>query len=293
MDIKQLNYFITTVEEGSISAAAARLHISQPPLSTQLKVLEKELGVILFERGPRSITLTDAGRLLYNRAKNLTSLADSIQQEMADFGNGLQGLLRIGTISSSAVFLLDKCVENFHNKYPHVRFDVQEGNTFQLIDKLKAGNIELAVVRTPFKNEGFGCVYAQKEPMTAVGKPSFFESLPQPTIALSDLADRPLIYYRRFEQLLFTQFSRCGIEPNIICSNDDARTSLLWSNAGLGVALVPYSISQILIKPELERRTLSDQALCTQIALIWKQNQYLSNSGKGFIQVFEECCSYK
>lgn len=69
MDLKQLDYFTAIVDEGSISAAAKKLHISQPPLSTQMKSLERELGAVLFERGLRSITLTDAGKLMYQRAK--------------------------------------------------------------------------------------------------------------------------------------------------------------------------------------------------------------------------------
>ena len=74
MDIRKLQYFTAIVDEGSITGAAKRLHMSQPPLSTQMKLLEEELGVILFDRGSRNIQLTDAGKLLYNRAHAILEL---------------------------------------------------------------------------------------------------------------------------------------------------------------------------------------------------------------------------
>ena len=82
MDIRQLNYFMAIVEEGNISAAAKRLHISQPPLSMQLKLLEQELGTVLLERGSRRVTLTDSGRLLYKHACQIVTLADIAKKEL-------------------------------------------------------------------------------------------------------------------------------------------------------------------------------------------------------------------
>lgn len=95
MDIKQLTYFLAIAEEGNISAAAKKLHISQPPLSLQLKLLEEELGVVLLERGARKSTLTDAGRLLYKHARYILQLVENAEREIQDFGNGIQGTLRL------------------------------------------------------------------------------------------------------------------------------------------------------------------------------------------------------
>ena len=91
MDLRQLSYFTAIVDEGSISAAAKKLHISQPPLSNQMKSLEAELGVTLFERGLRSITLTDAGKLMYERANTILDMASAAKMEIDSLGNGLRG----------------------------------------------------------------------------------------------------------------------------------------------------------------------------------------------------------
>ncbi|HAB59653.1 MAG TPA: LysR family transcriptional regulator, partial [Lachnospiraceae bacterium] len=129
MNIKQLQYFLTVAEAGSITAAAKRLHISQPPLSNQMQLLENELGTKLFERGSRKITLTYAGQILYNRAQTIVDLSSAAIREITDLGTGLQGTIHLGTISSCGVVLLDKHIKHFHNQYPDVNFELYEGNT--------------------------------------------------------------------------------------------------------------------------------------------------------------------
>ena len=91
MNLKQLEYFIAIADGGSISAAARSLHISQPPLSTQMHLLEDELGQILFDRGPRSIRLTEAGRLFYERAQNILDMAAAAKKDLEQLGQGAAG----------------------------------------------------------------------------------------------------------------------------------------------------------------------------------------------------------
>lgn len=113
MDLRQLTYFLAIAEEGQITAAARRLNMAQPPLSQQMKALEEELGVELFLREPRSVTLTDAGEILYRRARQLITLADSTRREIGDFKSGLRGTLSIGTVSSSAASSCGRPFGNF------------------------------------------------------------------------------------------------------------------------------------------------------------------------------------
>lgn len=154
MDIRQLIYFATIVEEGSISAAAKKLHLSQPPLSYQLKLLEEELHLQLLQRGARGVQLTEAGKVLYKRAQGILELTERTQKELqAMAGQGFAGTLHIGTVSSSGASLLDWRIPAFHEQYPQIGFAIHEGNTFELMEMLESGLIELAVVRTPFHDE--------------------------------------------------------------------------------------------------------------------------------------------
>lgn len=288
MDIKQLSYFIAIAEEGNITAAAKRLHISQPPLSIQLKALEQELGVILVERGARSVTLTDAGRLLYKHACQIISLTNTAIKELEDFDNGVKGTLRLGTISSSGTALLNGRLQSYHRDNPHIDFEIHEGNTYQLLELLHNNIIEVAVIRTPFQSENIVCHYLEKEPMAAVAHRKFFENVKTQQISISDLAEFPLIYYRRYEQLIQAAFEKYRISPNVFCKNDDARTTLLWARAGMGVAITPQSAAEMIPDEQLVLKTIDEPSLFSRIAAVYRKNTPLSPAAVRFLELFEE-----
>ena len=283
MDLKQLNYFLTVVNEQQITAAAKKLHMAQPPLSQQMKLLEEELGTQLFKRGPHRIELTDSGRLLARRAQQLLDMADSTTREIADLCQGLRGTLSIGTISSSGSILLSPGLQTFHEEFRDVHFEIHDANTYQLIELLEQGIIEIGIVRTPFNASQFHCEYLSSEPM-AVAMTSQLDWCPDRTsIQLAELAKRPLIVYRRFNQLLADGFTAKGIQPEIYCRNDDARTTVLWANAGLGIALAPLSAMKLAAHENLHIKTIMEPSLETKIAVIWRRDTYLSHIGQKFL----------
>mgnify|MGYP000324994712 CR=1 FL=1 len=118
--------------------------MAQPPLSNQMKMLEEELGLTLFSRGPHHIELTDAGRLFAARAKELLEMAAATKRELRDFKQGLSGTLALGTVSSSGGILLQEGMRAFRETYPRVQFEIHDGNTYQLIELLEKGLIEEA-----------------------------------------------------------------------------------------------------------------------------------------------------
>jgi LysR family transcriptional regulator, salicylic acid-responsive activator of bsdBCD len=288
MDLKQLGYFIAIAEEGSISAAAKKLHISQPPLSHQLKLLENELGVKLIERGARHVTLTDAGTLLYKRANSILDLTNAAVKELDDFSEMLSGTLRLGTTSSSGPALLEKRTVEFSAAYPEVHFEVHEGNTFQLIELLASGIIEIAIIRTPFHAENTNSFSLESEPMIAIGNEKFFSEPEKESVTLKELQESPLIIYRRFEKLILSACKSTGFKPIIFCKNDDARTSLMWADAGLGIAIVPQSMAPYQKGEYSVYKVIDDQSLRTQVTAIWRNDRTLSSVAKSFLEIFKQ-----
>lgn len=286
MDIKQLKYFYVIAEEGQITSAAKKLHMAQPPLSYQLKALEDELGVKLVERGSRNIKLTDAGLILYKRAEQILSLTKSTVDELKDFTQGTHGTLSIGTVSSSGAALLDSRLSIFHEKYPFINFEIHEGNTFELLEYLHKGLIEIAIVRTPFNNSGVNSIFLSEEPMVAAMVKDF-DWTDSKKIDITDLKDKPLIFYRRFERLILKICEDHNFEPTVFCKNDDARTSLLWAKSGLGIAIVPKSAIKLIGASNIIYKEINNKALSTQIAVIWSKTGYLSSSGKNFLKLFQ------
>ena len=288
MDLKRLEYFMAISEEGSISAAAKKLHISQPPLSHQLRLLEEELGVKLVERGARHVTLTDAGVILYRRAGNILEMADAAARELGEYGERMRGTLRLGITSSSGPPLLDRQMTEFTKLYPEVNFELHEGNTFQMIELLAGGVIDIAVIRTPFHAENTSWFSLEKEPMIAVGKQKYFDHPGSGHILWESLQSRPLIIYRRYEKLILTACKAAGFRPDIFCLNDDARTTLMWANAGLGVAVVPYSMVSFYRNPDCLCKIIDNPHMETQITAIWRSDRPLSAVAKSFLTVFKK-----
>ena len=290
MDIRQLLYFTTIAEEGSISAAAKKLHLSQPPLSYQMKLLEEELHLPLIERSARGIALTEAGRVLYKRAQGILELSELTRKEMLAMASGFTGTLHIGTVSSSGASLLGWRIPAFHQKYPQIGFAIHEGNTFELMEMLESGLIELAIVRTPFHNDQLNCLYLSPEPMIAAGAASFFPAgMPsgQP-ISLELLGHAPVILYRRFEKILLSLCEQKGITPQVFCIADDARTTRMWAEAGLGVAVVPQSAYRIMPHHNMVYGELSEEDLHTRIAAVCKKGCSLSWAAQQFLEIFAQ-----
>lgn len=290
MDIRQLLYFTTIAEEGSISAAAKKLHLSQPPLSYQMKLLEEELHLPLIERSARGIALTEAGRVLYKRAQGILELSELTRKEMLAMASGFTGTLHIGTVSSSGASLLGWRIPAFHQKYPQIGFAIHEGNTFELMEMLESGLIELAIVRTPFHNDQLNCLYLSPEPMIAAGAASFFPAgMPsgQP-ISLELLGHAPVILYRRFEKILLSLCEQKGITPQVFCIADDARTTLMWAEAGLEVAVVPQSAYRIMPHHNMVYGELSEEDLHTRIAAVCKKGCSLSWAAQQFLEIFAQ-----
>ena len=286
MEIKHLKSFLTIVEEGQITSAAKKLNIAQPPLSQQMKLLEDELGVRLFERGPRHIELTDAGKLLKERAEQILQLSASTVNEIKDLKSGLKGTLSIGTVSSSGALLLNHNFSSFVNEFPSVKFEIHEGNTFKILELLDKGIIEIGIVRTPFNTSKYMCKFMDSEPMIAVIPKRFSEDLADNSITVEAFRNKPLVIYRRFEQLIYEVCSEAGFEPDIICKNDDARTTLMWANFGMGIGIMPKSAFSLVDNSNLYYQVIINSKLETRIAAIWREDRYFSSIAEKFIEYF-------
>lgn len=288
MDIKQLINFITIVEEGNITKAAQKLHLSQPPLSNQLKSLEQELGVKLVERGSRKITLTDVGNLLYKRGKDMISMFESTLNEVEDFKSGIEGVLKIGAVSTCNQFVPDKLVSPYTRQYPKVRFELYEGNTYEVVDMIEKGIVDIGVVRTPFNRENLCCMSLRTEPMVAViNNSQKFDFGDREKISLKDLNNKPIIIYRRYEKLIMQVLNMNDIKASIYCLNDDGRTTVAWAQAGLAIGIVPKSVINTSNR-EIKVYEIEEDDLKTDIAVIWLENKYLSKSARHLLDMIKE-----
>lgn len=272
MNLKQLRYFLVVAEEKQITSAAERLYIAQPPLSYQLKQLEKELGAQLFKRTAHGVELTDAGQILQSYASEILSLAQNARNQVHKTISGELGTIAIGMASSSTGLIPMPSFEKLTKFYPEISFDIYEDNTFGIIDKLEKKTIDLGIVRTPYNRNGLNAKTLTTEKMMAVTVDPILRQKKQ--LQIKDLASQPLIIYRRFEDIFNQTFAHHGIKPFYAVKCDDSRTAITWAKRKMGIALVPESIASTYAESLMI--PIEHANWITHLQLVWRKDQQVT-----------------
>ena len=288
IELSAIKRFLTIVEAGSINAAAQRLHIAQPPLSRQMKQLETRLGVKLFERGKRSVTLTEAGRLLQNRAGQILGLIGNTVKEMQELEAGTQGKLCIGTVTSSGATLLPQVIRQFRARYPAVTFQLWEGETKRIIELINEGSVEIGMVRHPFDMTLYESIRLPNEPLVVAlhRKRRKTWAGNHEVIGLGELAGKPLMIHRKYESTILEHAEKSGFKPDLVCMSDDVMSILTWADADIGVAIVPRAAIGLIPSVNLEYLTIVDPCLETTAAVIWLKKRILTAAARNFLSLF-------
>ncbi len=277
MDLKQMEYFIAIADSGSISSAAKKLHMSQPPISIQIKNLEEELGTTLFIRDSRHIELTESGKIFYKRAQGILSLSKATMDEIADINK--KRSFHVGITPTTIAFFLPYLTQLL-NKYPNIHFELYDDDTFTLVDLLKNGAIEVACIRTPVNLGTINAISLKKEKMIVASS----SVLPE-TITLKELVDKPLILYRRYDSFIMNAFNQLGIEPNVFSICNDGRTSIALVKATNTLAILPESM--LALCEELNTSTILAESLETEILFAYNKNTH-SQFVKELIHIIKE-----
>ncbi|KAA9031661.1 LysR family transcriptional regulator [Niallia endozanthoxylica] len=292
MDIRQLRYFVTVSDEGQITRAAKKLNMAQPPLSQQLKLIEDELGTPLFIRNSRSVELTEAGMLLYERAVSILTQIDDTVMEVKETGDGLRGQLSIGTARSCGVAYLPERIQAFHNQYPLVTFRIEDGHPHEVVKFLEDRLVELAVVR--FVSD-LHLSYESKtlhiEPYVLFIPSKWEWNASRTTIHMKDLEDIPLVMFvRENRHGKYTAFQdacvKLGVKPNIICESHDAAMIFSFVATGMGAAVMPKSTFAVHPSDDIKTVEIEDCPLRNKTSLIWDKNRPLSKGAQRFIEMF-------
>lgn len=286
MDLKQLTYFLEIIKEENITKAAEKLHIAQPHLSQQLRLLEDELNTKLIQRTTRKFQITEAGKLLQKRGEQMINLLETTLKELHDLNEGIKGTLSVGTISAKSDTLLLKKINAFHKTYPNVNFIIKECNTVDILELLKVGLIEIGIIRTPFNSNEVESIHLPSEPMIAVCCDDDYFIDNKNFINISELKDKPLLISSKFENMLLDACERYNFKPRILCEINDARSLLLWASAGMGIAIVPKDWIDISQNINLKYREINEPSLITRSEIIWAKNHYLSSVAKHFLETF-------
>lgn len=288
MDIRQLRYFIAIVEEQRISAAAERLHISQPPLSQHLKAMEEELGAKLIERSGRFFEVTEAGKTLYKYALQMTQLMEEAQVEVKEIGNGNSGTLKVG-VNTLSVSKLSDVLQQFKQLYPNVTYKIQQNESAHLCQLVRQRHVELAFIRLPLELEDFSVSHLYTEPFYFITAEK--RTFPNKEISLSDIQNETLIIPSTeglgLHYLIWEAFSRQQIQPTIISECSDITLLLQLVAAHFGTAIVPETVLKQHQLNKIYTYKITSSSLTSSIGLIWLKNHYLSKTAQNFVDLFK------
>jgi DNA-binding transcriptional LysR family regulator len=274
MDLRRLRYFVTVAEELHFGRAAEKLHMSQPPLSIQIRALEEELGVTLLNRTQRHVALTQAGHALLQEARKILAQVEQAVLTTRRAGRGEIGELALGFISVADYNVLPIVLREFRRRFPLVNLSLRESTTDVQIEDLAAGRIDVGFVLPPISAPGIVSAAILREPLIAA-LPQRHPLAARPgKIPLSALATSPFILFpRRMAPGLYdavVSFCRAaGFSPQVGQEAVQMQTIVSLVSAELGVALIPRSLEN-LQRTGVVYRALRERSPAIEIHLAWR-----------------------
>lgn len=287
MELRHIRYFKAVAEERNFTRAAEKLNIAQPPLSRQIQDLEQDLGTKLFIRNPHKILLTHEGELFLQYANQILDLVNRSAEEVREAKEGLQGTLYIASVEGYGPQFFAETISSFQKKYPHVQYNLWNGNSDDVNARVSKGLCEIAMITAPYNKEGFEVLPVHQEPWVAI----FPHDHP-----LANNADKPLTPEELlpYELLIPSResrkseidrwFSHTGKAPVIRGRIAHMMNAYELSRHGVGVAIYPASISHMIKNNEICIRQIDHPDAFASYALIWLRNHQLSRTAEIFIE---------
>ena len=270
MDLYQIEYFLAIAKYGGFSKAAERLDLSQPSLSTGIKKLEKELGVVLFERGGRRALLTPAGQSFLEQAENIRQQYRSALGKIRDFQT--RPILKLGVVCTLRISSISNLVSRFRTQYPHITLELRDGPIDEIARWLEEGEIDLAL--TVLKgNESSKIALNLFQQSLKLAVPETHPFAQRDTIPFAELDGQPYIqrisceFWRESPHI----YESAGVHPHIVYIANQEEWVIHLIRAGLGISIMPEWSNLSGIKYV----SVESIDLCRTIGLKWRQHQNL------------------
>ncbi len=289
MELRTLHYFTVVARELNITRAAEKLNMSQPPLSNQIKALEEELGVQLFIRGRRHLELTEEGALLLRRAVQMQELADKTRQEIASLREGMTGTIYLSMVEGRAPFLAAQWIAGFREEFPLVRYNLWNGSSDDVLDRLHKGLADLAVIAAPYDTEHLEGFSVGQEPWAAMFHPDHpLAKEPGEAIPLSSLVGEPLIVPSRKSRIesIRRWFGEIGAEPRILCEMSNYMDAVALTSQGVGVSIFPQTVG--VSNGLVVSKVVTQPARQAEYILVWNKGQAPSGLTREFIRYVQD-----
>lgn len=281
MELRHLRYFVAVAEELNFTRAAKKLNIAQPPLSQQIRALEVEVGVTLLNRTKRHVEMTDAGQTFLDEARLTLAQAQHGIEATRRTSRGEIGELSLGFVPTADLRVLPRIIPEFRRKFPNVSVSVHSLTSVNQVAALRAGRIDVGILVEPFD---FGLKSDQDFVAEELLRDRFVVAMQTSNpmarkrkVALSRLSEEPFILYRReiapayYDNVIMGMFRQASFSPKISQSADHVQTILGLVASGLGVSILPASVTA-LSREEIAYLVLEKPIAYSKLVTIYNRN---------------------
>ena len=290
MNLDQIRNFYEVAVHKSFTLAAEKLYRTQPAISTQVRILEEELGEKLFDRIGKRVCLTQAGEILLPYAERLLNLHDEAKLAITELNATPKGKILIGANEATCIYVLPQIFALFKEKYPEVQISIYRNFSKKVVDKISDNQLDFGIVTLPVANRDLNVVPIAEDELWLITSPSHPLALCT-TINLNEVVPYPIIFHKAgtTRERLMKHFGKLWEKLNISMELASIETIKKFVSIGMGISIVPKSY----VHNESEQGTLrliriKNLKMIRKLGLIYRKNRYLSRASKAFLEVVEE-----
>lgn len=290
MDVRQLRYFVAIAETASISRAAARCGVAQPSLSQQIRRLERHVGHRLFDRLPRGVALTEAGRALLPRARRVLAELRAAETAIADDLASGRGSLIVGAIPTMAPYLLPPLLERFQRAYPECELTIREDFTERLVESLIDHELDIAIMSTPIQNSLIQLEIVGREELllASAARPKRATRSDTP---VAILRHRPAIVLQEMHCLGQQIESFCAarrLTRRVVCRSTQLDTIMRLVARDIGISFIPAMAAKADASRKLRYQSLGRRGPSREIAIAYHVDRTRSRVSRVFTEMLRD-----
>ena len=290
MNLDQIRNFYEVAANKSFTLAAEKLYRTQPAISTQVRILEEELGEKLFDRIGKRVCLTQAGEILLPYAERLLNLHDEAKLAITELNATPKGKILIGANEATCIYVLPQIFALFKKKYPEVQISIYRNFSKKVVDKILDNQLDFGIVTLPVANRDVNVLPIAEDELWLITSPTH-PLASRTTINLNEVVPYPIIFHKAgtTRERLMKHFGKLWDKLNISMELASIETIKKFVSIGMGISIVPKSY----VHGESEQGTLrliriKNLRMIRKLGLIYRRKRYLSRASKAFLEVVEE-----
>src|SRR6266545_6685269 len=287
MDVQALRYFVEVARQQGFTRAGEVLHVTQPAISKMVRALEEELGTPLLLRERRRVTLTEAGRMVLERAQGILDAMRILEEEVVELADLRRGRLRIGMPPIVGVAFFPTLLGEFHTAHPGIVLELREEGSHHIEALVLARELDVGAVVLPTDEKAFGTMPFVHDELRAVLHPSH-PLARRRTLALGELEGTPFVLYRPEFALhghILEACRRAGFTPHVASESSHWDFIVAMVAADIGEALLPQTICRQLDPDEVRTIPMTEPIIPWDVALIWRKDRHLPPATRAWLEL--------